>query len=188
MCELLEIRTKRLLLRQWRDVDLPLFAKLNADPDVMQYYPSTLSTEQSNAMANKIMSLIAQKGWGLWAVEKIDSHEFIGFVGLHVPGYELPVSPCVEIGWRLAKEFWGQGYATEAARASLDVAFSKLEVNEIYSFTSVINDKSIAVMRRLQMVNTYNNFAHPMIPDGSALQEHVLYKINRKSWSAWLLA
>ena len=101
----IRLKTERLLLRQWKQQDYPLFAKLNADPVVMEYYPSILSEDQSNAMADKIQSLLSEQSWGFWAVELIDSKQFIGFVGLHKPTYDLPVRSCVEIGWRLAKEY-----------------------------------------------------------------------------------
>ena len=148
----------------------------------MKYYPSVLSTEESDAMAQKLQSLIAEQSWGFWAVELIAEKSFIGFVGLHRPAYDLPVTPCVEIGWRLAKEYWGSGYATEAAKASLRFAFDELGLPEVYSFASVSNQRSRAVMERLNMVNTGNNFQHPMIPEKHPLREHVLYKIDKQQW------
>lgn len=176
------LETKRMLMRQWQDEDLPDFAMLNADPDVMEYYPSTLSTEESNALAQKFAALIEQKGWGFWALENRNDASFMGFVGLHEPSYTLPVTPCVEIGWRLAKGFWGKGYATEAAQAALDFAFRQLNLGEVYSFTSVVNKRSQAVMQRLHMVNTDNNFEHPMLSQCDFLKEHVLYKIDQQRW------
>jgi len=169
-------------MRQWRKQDYLAFTKMNADSNVMEFYPNVLTTQQSNDMAEKIESEIAEKGWGFWAIELKDKNTFIGFVGLHEPDYELPMSPCVEIGWRLAKEYWGSGYATEAGKAALNTAFNKLGLAEIYSFASVSNKKSLAVMERLNMVNTNNNFEHPMIPINNALREHMLYKINRQQW------
>ncbi len=177
-----ELETNRLKLRQWKESDFQPFAMINSDPDVMEYYPSPLSSSESDAMANKIKSLISERSWGFWAVETIAEGQFFGFVGLHVPTYELPVTPCVEIGWRLGKEYWGKGYATEAAKEALRFAFQKLDLNEIYSFASVSNQKSWKVMERLGMVNTGNNFEHPIIPEGHALREHVLYKITRERW------
>ena len=134
-------------------------------------------------MARKIQSLISARGWGFWAVEEKKSKRFLGFVGLHVPLPELPFSPCVEIGWRLAKEYWGKGYATEAAKASLEVAFGPLNLTEVYSFTPVGNTRSRAVMERLNMLNTRNNFEHPNVPVGNPLREHVLYKLTKERWN-----
>jgi RimJ/RimL family protein N-acetyltransferase len=182
MNKIIEIQTQRLTLRQWRAEDWPAFANLNADPVVMEYYPRVLSTQESNAMAHRIESLIAEKGWGFWAVENLDDKQFIGFVGLNNPTYKLPITDCVEIGWRLAKEYWGHGYATEAAQASLAVAFEKLNLTEVYSFASVANKKSHAVMQRIGMINTNNNFEHPIIPENHPLREHVLYKIDKQTW------
>jgi RimJ/RimL family protein N-acetyltransferase len=182
MVKVIELETSRLKLRQWRREDRPLFAKLNADSTVMEFFPSILDEKESNEMVNKIQSLISKRGWGFWAVEKKDKGQFIGFTGLHVPTAKLPFSPCVEIGWRLAKEFWGKGYATEAANAALNLAFEQLKISEVYSFASVGNLKSIALMERLQMVNTHKNFDHPSIPKGHSLKEHVLYKLPREQW------
>ena len=170
------------MLRQWRIEDRLDFAKINADPVVMAYYPDILTAEQSNAMVDKLESLILQRGWGFWAVELISDKSLVGFVGLHEPTYDLPVTPCVEIGWRLAKEHWGKGYATEAAKVSLDVAFNTLGLSEVYSFASVSNARSRAVMERLNMINTEQNFEHPIIPSYNPLREHVLYKINKQRW------
>jgi RimJ/RimL family protein N-acetyltransferase len=182
MPEIIEIQTDRLIMRQWNKEDYSAFAEMNADQDVMEFYPDILTIEQSNAMAQKIESEILVKGWGFWAVELKNNKSFIGFVGLHEPGYKLPMSPCIEIGWRLAKEYWGNGYATEAGKAALDTAFKKLKLAEVYSFASVSNKKSQAVMERINMINTNNNFEHPIIPKNNPLREHVLYKIDRQHW------
>ena len=123
MPKIIQIQTERLLLRQWKADDFKCFAKINSDPDVM-------SELESNAMAEKIQSLLAERGWGFWAVENLSDNNFIGFVGLHKPHYELPATPCVEIGWRLSKQYWGKGFATEAGKVSLDFAFDKLNLNE----------------------------------------------------------
>jgi RimJ/RimL family protein N-acetyltransferase len=182
MAKIIEIETQRLKLRQWRQEDWPAFAKLNADPVVMTYFPKILSAEESTAMAQKMESLISERGWGFWAVERRGENQFIGFVGLHKPIYELPVTPCVEIGWRLAKEYWGYGYATEAANASLQVAFEQLNLSEVFAFTPVANKKSQAVMQRIGMLDMMRNFEHPMIPENHPLREHVLYKIDQQTW------
>ena len=182
MGKLIELETSRLKLRQWRKQDFPVFAAINADTTVMKYYPNTLSEKESNELANRIQSLISERGWGFWAVEEKNGEEFIGFVGLHIPTAELPCTPCVEIGWRLAKSLWGNGYATEAAKAALNVAFEQLSLSEVYSFTSVGNARSRSVMERIGMVNTGDNFEHPDIPPGHQLREHVLYKLTKEQW------
>lgn len=177
-----EPETKRLYLRQWQPDDLPAFSAMNADPSVMEFFPDTLNPAQSDQFAERVQSLIAAQGWGLWAVEVKETAEFIGFVGLHSCDEELPFSPAIEIGWRLAKQAWGQGYATEGANKALEFAFEHLHLLEVVSFTAVKNLKSRAVMSRLGMVNTQQNFEHPKVPVGHALREHVLYKIDRASW------
>jgi len=182
MAKIIELKTERLLLRRWKKRDFPVFSTMNADPLVMEYYPDVLTETESDAMAHKFESLLAKRSWGFWAVELIKEKRFIGFVGLHKPTYELPVTPCVEIGWRLGKEYWGNGYATEGAKASLKFAFEELNLNEVYSFTSVLNKKSRSVMARLNMQNTEANFEHPIIPKNHRLREHVLYKITKKQW------
>jgi RimJ/RimL family protein N-acetyltransferase len=149
--DLIEFKTERLYLRPWRPEDWAPFAALNADPRVMQFYPRPLTREESDAMANRIHTLIQQRGWGFWAVEVLGKAPFIGFVGLHIPAADLPFSPCVEIGWRLAADHWGKGYATEAAKEALRVGFERLKLQEIVSFTSTVNRRSIAVMERLGM-------------------------------------
>lgn len=182
MTDIIEVETKRLKLRQWRKEDWPLFAKMNADPVVMKYFPRTLDEWESNRMADRFHRLIAERGWGFWAVEEKNSGLFIGFVGLHEPAPELPFTPCVEIGWRLARQYWGRGYATEAAEASLEIAFEQLNLPEVLAFTSVLNTRSRAVMKRLNMINSHQNFKHPGVPDGNPLREHVLYKLTKERW------
>lgn len=182
MVHLIEFETERLYLRQWRESDLEPFAALNADPQVMAFFPSPLSRQDSDALAQRIRALIAQRGWGLWAVEVKGHRPFIGFVGLHVPLAALPFSPCVEVGWRLAASHWGRGYATEAARGALRVAFERLAVPEIVSFTAVGNQRSRRVMERLGMQHRGETFAHPDVPQGSPLRSHVLYRLRREQW------
>ena len=184
MTKVVEIKTKRLLLRQWNKADLADFALLNSDPEVMEYLPKILNREESDNLADRIISLLSDNGWGFWAVETISNNSFIGFVGLHEPKYELPVKPCVEIGWRLSRKYWGNGYATEAGNAALEFAFKTLNLNNVYSFTSVANLKSESVMKRLKLENQNKNFNHPSIPDDCQYREHVLYKIKKETWSA----
>ena len=173
------METQRLKLRQWIASDRKPFSKLNADQQVMEYFSDVLSDTESNALADRIEFLINKNGWGFWAVELKASRAFIGFVGLHSPRVKLPFNPCVEIGWRLAKEHWGNGYATEATQAALYYGFEHLKLDEIVSFTSVVNRPSQAVMRKIHMTNTNENFMHPSIPEGNALEEHVLFKITK---------
>ena len=182
MVKVIEITTSRLKLRQWIQGDFADFVQLNTDPEVMQFYPDTLNVEESIAMASSFAAIISKQGWGFWAVELLDKKEFIGFVGLNEPAYDLPVTPCVEIGWRLARKFWGNGFATEAANASLAYAFNTLQLPQVYSFTSKVNKRSQAVMQRLGMINTNTNFDHPLVADNDLLREHVLYKIDRNDW------
>ncbi len=181
MLEPVELLSGRLRLRQWLAADLPAFAAMNADPEVMRYFPSALNRAESDALAARWAELIAERGWGFWAVEHRASAEFIGFVGLHQP-VDLPFSPCVETGWRLARHWWGQGLATEAARAALHFGFSELGLPEIVAFTSLLNRRSQAVMIRLGMRNSGRNFHHPRLPAGHALAEHCLYRLAREDW------
>lgn len=183
MPEPIEFSTARLHLRQWRDADRDPFAAMNADPVVMRYFAGVSSREASDRSIDAWQAEIAGRGWSNWAVELAPSGEFIGFVGLSVPRRaELPFMPCVEIGWRLAQAFWGQGYATEAARAVLRVGFERLERPEIVSFTSVANRPSRAVMERIGMFDSGEDFDHPALPEGSELRRHCLYRLPRARW------
>lgn len=174
------LETDRLQLRQWKDPDVTALAQMCADPEVMRYFPNVLSTSESNALAQKIRSKMEQKGWGWWAVSLKDDDRFMGFLGLNSPQYELPFTPCIEIGWRLAQPFWGKGYATEAGREVLAFAFHTLKLEEVVSFTAVLNHRSQRVMQRIGMNNTNQNFNHPLVPIGHPLEEHVLYSIKRE--------
>ncbi|MDQ2693984.1 MAG: GNAT family N-acetyltransferase [Pseudomonadota bacterium] len=182
MAELIEFNTPRLRLHQWRATDRGPFAALNADPRVMEFFPATLDRAASDAMADRCQALIAVRGWGFWAVEIKDGGEFIGFVGLHDVPPELPFAPCVEIGWRLAFHQWGKGFASEAARGALRVGFEVLGLAQIVSFTSVRHCRSRAVMERLGMVETPGTFGHPLLPEGSPLRPHCLYRLSREQW------
>ena len=178
------LTTPRLLLRPWRDEDLAPFAALNADPEVMRYFPELLSPERSDEFAAYIRSQMAANGWGLWAVEVLDGAPFIGLVGLHRARFEAHFTPAIEVGWRLARAHWGRGYASEAAAAALAFAFGELAVPEVVSFTATINERSIAVMRRLGMTrDPAEDFDHPRVPDGP-LRRHVLYRISSESYSS----
>lgn len=182
MTALIEFETERLRLRQWRAADRAPFSAINADPRVMEFFPAPLTRAESDAMAHRCEAYIAERGWGFWAVEIGATSEFIGMVGLHVAAPELPFSPCVEIGWRLATKHWGKGFATEAARGALRVGFERLGVPEIVSFTAVNNVRSRAVMERLGMLEAQDTFEHPAIPLGHALRKHCLYRCSRERW------
>ncbi len=176
----LTLRTARLLLRDWRDEDLPTFAALNADSQVMEFFPRPLDRSESDALAARIRSQFALSGFGLWAVEVCGGAPFIGFVGLSVPSFEAHFTPCVEIGWRLLREYWGRGYATEAARAVLDFGFDRLGLEEIVSFTVPANRRSRGVMERLGMTHSPDDdFENPRSPPGHPLRHHVLYRMAR---------
>ena len=182
MVDPIEITTKRLVLRQWKSEDWELFAYLNANPQVMAFFPNPLSRQESDALVQRFQNQISDRGWGFWAVEVRGFGDFIGFVGLNIPSYELPCTPCVEIGWRLSDKYWGKGYATEAAQSALEFGFLQLDLSEIYSFTSVLNQRSIKVMQRLKMHDTGKYFDHPLVPDGNRLQKHCLFRLTRKDW------
>ncbi|OGK04802.1 MAG: GNAT family N-acetyltransferase [Candidatus Riflebacteria bacterium GWC2_50_8] len=184
MPDLITIETDRLLLRQWRAEDRLPFSEMNADPEVMKYFPTLLTREQSDLLADRCQAFIEEHGWGLWAVETRTEGLFIGFVGLSIPVADLPFNPCVEIGWRLSRLAWGKGYATEAARAALRLGFETLHLSDIVSFTSVINVKSRAVMERLGMIPDSSTFEHPRVPPGNSLREHCLYRISYQQWIA----
>lgn len=177
------METARLRLRQWRPEDREPFAMLNGDPEVMRYFPDTLDRRASDALADRIEKLIAEQGWGFWAVALKQSGDFIGFVGLHRPAPELPFSPCVEIGWRLARPYWGRGYAVEAAKAVLAFGFEQLGLDEILAFTVKHNRRSWQLMERLGMVREPESFMHPALPLGSPLREHCLYRLSAERWA-----
>ena len=179
---MIEFETDRLRLRRWCAADREPFAAMSADPRVMEFYPATLSRAESDALADRLEALIEARGWGLWAVELKDSPGFIGFVGLHLPAPELAFWPCVEVGWRLAADFWGRGYATEAARGALRVGFETLGLPLIVAVASLPNRRSQAVMERLGMRRSEHGFEHPMVPPGHVLREHCLYRLTRRSW------
>lgn len=168
------LETPRLLLRAWRDGDLEPFAALNADPRVMEYFPAPLSRVESDSLAARIRAAMDGDGWGLWALELRETGVFIGFCGLARPTFESWFTPCVEIGWRIAAEHWGRGYAPEAALAVLDFGFRELGIAEIVSFTSATNLRSIRVMEKIGL-GKRGEFDHPRIAAGSPLRRHVLY-------------
>ena len=180
---IVEVDTPRLRLRQWREPDRAPFAALNADPAVMEFFLSPLSRESSDASIDAWQSQLASRGWSNWALELKASGELLGFTGLSIPRRVLPFSPCVEVGWRLARKHWGQGYATEAARAALEVGFARLDLREIVSFTTVGNLRSRAVMERIGMRDARQDFEYPGFPEGHPLRRHCLYRIASMEWA-----
>jgi RimJ/RimL family protein N-acetyltransferase len=182
---LIEFDTDRLRLRQWRESDGAPFAAMAADPQVMKFLLPLPTRTDSDALAARIAARIAERGWGFWAVERKDTGEFIGFTGLNVPMASLPLSPCVEIGWRLSRASWGQGFATEAARGALQVGLERLGFGEIVAFTAEGNLRSAAVMARIGMhEDVAGAFEHPAVPEGHALRRHRLFRIDRAAWRA----
>jgi len=173
------LTTERLILRQWREADREPFARLNADPQVREFFPRCLTRDESDADVSRIHQWIEERGWGFWAVEVRGGAPFIGFVGLSVPNFRS----CVEIGWRLAKEHWGHGYASEAAVASLRFGFEKLTLQEIVAFTVPLNERSMGVMKRIGMTrDPADDFDHPNVEPGHPLRRHVLYRMKRSDW------
>lgn len=180
----IEITTERLRLRQWREDDREPFALMNADPAVMEFFPSTLTPEACNVLLDRWSSHIAENGWGMWAAELLSNGEFIGAVGLQPLPERYPFGPGVEVGWRLARRFWGCGYASEGASAAIEVGFEQLGLSTIASVAPAVNGRSRAVMERLGMEQRGSSFRHPSLPQGSPIQLCCLYRITSDQWRA----
>lgn len=172
------VQTQRLLMRRWRDADREPFAELNGDPQTMVFFPNVLDREQSDALVDRIEKGFDEQGFGLWAVEISETGQFIGFTGLNPMPPDVPGAGGMEIGWRLSRHAWHHGYATEAARASVEVAFEGAGLTELWSMTAVLNEPSQAVMRRIGMTEA-GRFEHPRVPAGHRLQPHVVYHLDR---------
>ncbi len=171
------METARLLLRRWRSSDRAPFARINADPRVMEFYPALLTREQSDNLIDRAEAHFLRHGFGPWAAELLPTARFIGYISLFVPSFQAHFTPCVEIGWRLDADHWGQGLATEGARAVLAHAFNDLRLPEIVSFTTQSNLRSIRVMQKLGLTrNPADDFDHPNLPEGHPLRRHVLYR------------
>lgn len=176
-------RTRRLLLRQWRPDDLDGLAAMNIDPEVMRYFPTRPDREESADMMARVIRNIERYGFGFWALEVPDVHGFAGFAGLFRPAFHAHFTPSVEVGWRLIRPAWGQGYATEAGRASLAYAFDRLDLSEVVSFAVRDNHRSRNVMARLGMTHRpEDDFGHPKLPYDHPLRSHVLYRLSRQAW------
>ena len=170
------VKTDRLLMRRWRDSDREPFAELNGDPDTLRFFPSTLTRAESDAFVDLIESRFEKQGYGLWALEVTATREFIGFTGLNPLPDDVPGSGGMEVGWRLAKTAWGHGYATEAATAARDIAFDGIGLPELWSITAVLNEPSMAVMRRIGMQEVAR-FDHPRVPVDHPIRPHVAYHL-----------
>lgn len=180
------VKTERLILRPWQKSDLELFAQLNADPRVREYFPGILSREESDASVKLASNHIERCGWGFWAASLIQTGEFIGFIGLEDVYFSASFNeftPAVEIGWRLVFSHWGKGYATEGARGALQYGFDTLSLEEIVSFSAVQNMRSRRVMEKIGMHHDeVDDFDHPKLQKGHPLKRHVLYRINKTDW------
>lgn len=171
--------SERLGFRRWQASDRHAFASLNADDSVMQYFPTVLTKEASDLLIERYEKHFVEKGYGMWAVEMKENQEFIGSIGLLEIDMSVDFTGSVEIGWRLDKKFWRKGYAVEGATACLHYAFNVLKMNEIYSFTSLLNQPSEMVMKRIGMKKA-GEFDHPNVEGDSPLRRHVLYKIQNE--------
>ena len=172
------IRTARLVMRRWREEDREPFAAMNADPEVMRYFPAQLDRAASDAGIDRAERRFDEQGFGLWALELADTGEFIGFTGLNPMPEGVPGAGGMEVGWRLARHAWHHGYATEAARAALDVGFTGAGLDEIWSMTAVLNLPSQAVMQRIGMT-FHSHFDHPAVEVGHAVRPHVAFLLQR---------
>jgi RimJ/RimL family protein N-acetyltransferase len=180
-----QLQTQRLLLRRWREGDLPALARMNADPLVMEHFPAPLSEAESADQLRRLELSFRRHGIGFWAVDIKGGEPLIGFVGLSPVDPTLPFAPATEIGWRLARKHWGIGLAYEAACASLEYGFRSLELQEIVSFTTVENSRSRRLMERLGM--TYDStadFLHPQLDPADPIAPHVLYRLSVGCWEA----
>ena len=176
--------TERLIVRRWRAEDRAPLRAMSADPEVMRFFPSTLTPEESDALFDRLQAAEARNGFTFPVVERRTAPGFIGFVGLSRAEFPAAFTPAVEIGWRLARPHWGQGYAKEAARAALKFGFERLDLDEIVSFTAIVNTPSQAVMRGIGMTrDQQGDFRHPNTPPGSTLTPHALYRITRQAWA-----
>jgi RimJ/RimL family protein N-acetyltransferase len=176
-------QTNRLILRHWRQPDREAFSRLNADPLVMEFMPALLSREESDRMVDRMEEHFREHGFGLCAAELRQDHSFVGFIGLSVPAFQTTFTPCVEIGWRLSADRWGQGLATEGARAIMRYAFEIVGLAEVVSFTAPGNERSRRVMEKLGMTrNPADDFDHPRLPEGHPMRRHVLYRLQRSEF------
>jgi RimJ/RimL family protein N-acetyltransferase len=169
-----ELVTARLRMRRWQFADRACFATMNADPEVMRYFPAPLDRAASDALVDRIESRFEAQGFGLWALERRDDRVFLGFAGLNPMPSGTPGAGEMEVGWRLARHAWGAGYASEAGLEALRVALGPAGLHRVWSITAVGNTRSQAVMRRLGLVE-HSRFRHPGLTDEHELSQHVAY-------------
>ena len=183
------IRTKRLILRPWQEDDLKPFATLNADPRVREFFTSTMSQEESNCAAHLMMKFMQERGWGFWAVELPNMAKFIGMIGLNIVDIPVLFTSSIEIGWRLAVDHWGRGYATEGALASLQYGFQTLKLKEIVAYTALINQRSQRVMEKIGMHRSpADDFDFPNVSADCKVRQQVLYRIKHDEWEQFSLS
>lgn len=173
--------SRRLIFRHWKESDKADFQKMNSDPAVMEFFPKMLASAESDTLADKIIIHLKKYNYGLWAVETKEENGFIGFIGFNNTLFEADFTPCIEIGWRLKKEAWGKGLATEGARRCLEYGFETLGFTTVYSFTAVLNERSSNVMKKIGMEQA-GYFNHPNIAIDNRLNKHVLYKITKDNY------
>ena len=184
---ILQLESARLILRQWHNDDLEPFAEMCDDERVMRYFPRRLSRLESASLIGRVRGHFLEFGFGLWALERKDTGAFIGYTGLNTVGFDAHFTPAVEIGWRLAHDHWGLGFASEAAWTALGAGFSKLELDEMVSFTSTLNVPSEKVMQAIGMRrDAKDDFNHPKLEEGHPLRPHRLYRISKAQWQATL--
>ncbi|MDH3660541.1 MAG: GNAT family N-acetyltransferase [Alphaproteobacteria bacterium] len=178
------LRTEQLILRKWRPDDLDPFAAMSADPEVMRYFPARQDRAETEAHIRMITDHLERQPFGWWAVEVPGLFDFAGFAGLLRPRFHAHFTPCVEVGWRLRRDAWGKGYATEAGQACLDFAFERMGIDQVVSMAVVDNRRSRRVMERLGMTRRpEDDFGHPRLPFDHPLRRHVLYRLSRSAWS-----
>ncbi len=170
-------KSSRLGFRNWITDDLPKMAAISADPKVMRYFPSTQTGEETLQFIEKMQQQFEDRAHCYFAVELLDSHTFIGFIGLAYQTYQAPFTPCVDIGWRLAAKHWGKGYATEGAEACVEYARAILNLKKIYAVATQDNLPSIMVMKKIGMTLEYK-FEHPLLLEFPDLVTCVLYTLD----------
>jgi RimJ/RimL family protein N-acetyltransferase len=185
------IKTKRLILRDWKNSDIAPFTAMNRDPDVRRYFPELITPEESKQFVFEAQKDIEDRGFGLFAIERRDTGEFIGYTGVQVleedGPFNLEFFPCIEIGWRLIKKHWNQGFATEAATGVLKFIKRNTEIKEVYAYSAERNFPSINIMRKLGM-EEFDTFLHPLIEDHHSLKKQVVYKIKIEKQSRFKMS